>query len=247
MHHRPANRREEACLQISLHKSTASRGSGANYRVRCSLLCVYRCTPTHTQVDTEGPPYPAPPCFLVLTFTLDFVCVHSCMHVCMCTRRYARICLHIYIHAYTNLCAYVYVCPHAHVYVCPHALVHVCTDLLELQLQVVGTYKYMELNSECTQHVLVTIKPSLALFFETGSHLSWGLTEATPETLLSYLPALGFQTHPDVQGFSYGSWSPTQVLRPAVLSAQSIPPSPWVLCIGMRFPQIFRETLKVLL
>lgn len=135
VHHRPENRREGACLQISLHKSTASRGSGANYRVRCSLLCVYRCTPMHTQVDTEGHPYPAPPCFLVLTFTLDFVCVHSCMHVCMCTHRYACICLytHIYIHAYTNLCAYVYVCP--------HALVHVCTDLLELQLQVVGTYK----------------------------------------------------------------------------------------------------------
>lgn len=94
--------------------------------VMCSLLCVYRCMPMHTQVDTEGPPYPAPLCFLVLNFRL---CVCTFMHACcMCTHRHARIYLytHIYIHTYTNLCAYVYVCP--------HGLVHVCTDLLELQL-----------------------------------------------------------------------------------------------------------------
>lgn len=114
---------------ILLHKSTASRGSGANYRVRCSLLCVYRCTPMHTQVDTEGPPYPAPPCFLVLTFTLDFVCVHSCMHVCMCTHRYERICLytHIYIHTYIHqsvcICVCMSTCTCACVYRSPRAVV----------------------------------------------------------------------------------------------------------------------------
>ena len=124
VHHRPANRREEACLQISLHRSTASRGSGANYRVRCSLLCVYRCIPMHTQVDTKGPPYPAPPCFLVLTFTLDFVCVHSCMHVCMCTHRYARIYLYTHIYIHTPIC--VHMCMYVHMHMCMYVHMHLC-------------------------------------------------------------------------------------------------------------------------
>ena len=141
---------------ISCCTGAASRGSGANH----SHVFFAVCLQVHAHAHTGGHRRSSlSSSTLFFSIKLYFrLCVCTFMHACyMCTHRHARIYLytHIYIHTYTNMCAYVYVCP--------HALVHVCTDLLELQLQVVGTYKYIELNSECMQHMLVTIKPSLKL------------------------------------------------------------------------------------
>lgn len=156
VHHRPANRREDACLHLLLHKRAASRGSGANYSHVFFAVCLQVHAHAHTGGHRRSSLSSSTLFFSIKLYFRLCVCVHSCMHVvCAHIDTHEYICTHIYIHTYTNLCAYVYVCP--------HGLVHVCTDLLELQLQVVGTYKYIELNSECTQHMLVTIKPSLKL------------------------------------------------------------------------------------
>lgn len=94
--------------------------------VMCSLLCVYRCTPMHTQVDTEGPPYPAPPYFLVLNFRF---CVCTFMHACMyvCAYRYTRIYLYTHIYTYIHqsvcICICMSTCTCACVYRSPRAAV----------------------------------------------------------------------------------------------------------------------------
>lgn len=161
------------------------------------------------------------------------VCAHIGMCVCICTHTSA------YIHQSVCICVCI-----------PHALVHVCTDLLEVQFQVVGTYKYMELNLECTQHVLVTIKPSLKLLhfiFWDRVSLILEAHRSNPRDPSILPPSTGLSKA------SWCTWFFTWVLEPSSGPQTCSPlcaehsPSPWMLCIGMRFPQIFRETLNVLL